>query len=360
MVPFRAHLSIATAALVLRRARGGRGDHRRFRGRRRQRGGRLPRLRLRLHPALRPADVGRPQNWVALGVYAVVMLLVARVVANLESARSEAQRRTAEARRLFELSELLVEDRSVEDLLKTIVRAVGTVFDVPGVALLVPEGGRLEIAASAGEALSAEELGQLDPRPACRSAWAPARAAPDGMQTVALSAVGRPVGILAMRGMPGLGGRPGPAPHLRQPRRPGPRAGPAARAGPALGAARGGRPAAARPDGRGLPRPAHPAGHHEGGLLDPARPGRSRSPTPTPDELYGLIDVETDRLTRLVTSLLDMTRIDAGVLEVRRGPARSLDLVDEARRRPPVDARRPPGRGRRSPTTCPTSTSTTS
>ena len=38
-------------------------------------------------------------------------------------------------------------------------------------------------------------------------------------------------------------------------------------------------------------------------------------------ELHGLIDVETDRLTRLVTSLLDMTRIDAGVLEVRRGPA---------------------------------------
>ena len=38
------------------------------------------------------------------------------------------------------------------------------------------------------------------------------------------------------------------------------------------------------------------------------------------DELHGLIDVETDRLTRLVTSLLDMTRIEAGVLEVRRTP----------------------------------------
>jgi two-component system sensor histidine kinase KdpD len=34
-------------------------------------------------------------------------------------------------------------------------------------------------------------------------------------------------------------------------------------------------------------------------------------------ELYGLIDLETDRLTRLVTSLLDMTRIDAGVLVAR-------------------------------------------
>jgi len=47
------------------------------------------------------------------------------------------------------------------------------------------------------------------------------------------------------------------------------------------------------------------------------------------DELHGLIAVETDRLTRLVTSLLDMTRIDAGVLEVRPvdTPVRQL-LVD--------------------------------
>ena len=39
-------------------------------------------------------------------------------------ARAEAQRRAVDARRLFDLSELLVEDRSVEDLLKTIVEAV--------------------------------------------------------------------------------------------------------------------------------------------------------------------------------------------------------------------------------------------
>jgi two-component system sensor histidine kinase KdpD len=47
-------------------------------------------------------------------------------------------------------------------------------------------------------------------------------------------------------------------------------------------------------------------------------------------ELHGLIDVETDRLTRLVTSLLDMTRIDAGVLEVRRGPTSVAALVEES------------------------------
>ena len=63
------------------------------------------------------------------------------------------------------------------------------------------------------------------------------------------------------------------------------------------------------------------------------------------DELHGLIDVETDRLTRLVTSLLDMTRIDAGVLEVRRGPTSVAALVDEAVTALVLDARRTPRRG---------------
>jgi two-component system sensor histidine kinase KdpD len=47
-------------------------------------------------------------------------------------------------------------------------------------------------------------------------------------------------------------------------------------------------------------------------------------------ELYGLIDVQTDRLTRLVTSLLDRSRYQAGVLGVERRPSAVLDLVGEA------------------------------
>jgi two-component system sensor histidine kinase KdpD len=47
-------------------------------------------------------------------------------------------------------------------------------------------------------------------------------------------------------------------------------------------------------------------------------------------ELHGLIEVETDHLTRLVTSLLDMTRFEAGVLEVQRCPTAVVDLVNEA------------------------------
>jgi two-component system sensor histidine kinase KdpD len=47
-------------------------------------------------------------------------------------------------------------------------------------------------------------------------------------------------------------------------------------------------------------------------------------------ELHSLIDMQADRLTRLVTSLLDMTRIQSGALEVRPRPRRLRDLVAEA------------------------------
>jgi K+-sensing histidine kinase KdpD len=101
--------------------------------------------------------VAKTQNWVALGVYVVVMLLVARVVAHLEEARTLAQRREADASRLFHLSEMLVEDRSVDELLKTIVGTVQSAFNVAGVALLLPSGDRLEVASWAGTPLSEAE-----------------------------------------------------------------------------------------------------------------------------------------------------------------------------------------------------------
>jgi two-component system sensor histidine kinase KdpD len=48
------------------------------------------------------------------------------------------------------------------------------------------------------------------------------------------------------------------------------------------------------------------------------------------DELHGLIDMQADRLTRLVNSLLDMTRIQSGALEVRRRPWPVGNLIREA------------------------------
>jgi two-component system sensor histidine kinase KdpD len=280
-------------------------------------------------PPYNGLSAGNTQDWVALAVYAVVMLLVSRVVSNLEAARSEAQRRTAETQRLFDLSELLVEDRSVEELLKTIVRTVRTVFEVPGVALLVPEGDRLEIAASAGEALSRDELQGLEPLsgvPVSLDTWP---GAPHGMRTVALTASGRPVGMLAMRGMPAteadrvllrtFANHAALALERTQLRE-------QALRSELLEEVDRLRHALIGAVSHDLRTPLATMKVASSTLLRPATPLSDADTY----ELHGLIDVETDRLTRLVTSLLDMTRIDAGVLEVRRGPTSVLELVRES------------------------------
>jgi two-component system sensor histidine kinase KdpD len=47
-------------------------------------------------------------------------------------------------------------------------------------------------------------------------------------------------------------------------------------------------------------------------------------------ELHELIEIEADRLTRLVTNLLDMTRIEAGVLTIQQAPTSVSEMVKEA------------------------------
>ena len=49
-------------------------------------------------PPYNTLTVRSPQNWIALAVYAVVVLVVSQVVAKLRSAREEAERRTAGVR----------------------------------------------------------------------------------------------------------------------------------------------------------------------------------------------------------------------------------------------------------------------
>ena len=51
---------------------------------------------------------------------------------------------------------------------------------------------------------------------------------------------------------------------------------------------------------------------------------------PEAKELLGLIDLQADRLNRLVSNLLDMTRIQSGALELRRRPTTLSELFDEA------------------------------
>ena len=84
----------------------------------------------------------------------------------------------------------------------TIVLAVQTVFNIPGVSLLVLADQRLKIAASVGEPLTVEELRQLDPQSGLPVSIRSSVGSSAGLRTVALSASGRPIGILVLRDVP--------------------------------------------------------------------------------------------------------------------------------------------------------------
>jgi len=275
--------------------------------------------------------VQRAEDWAALGVYAVVMVLVARVVGVANSARAESQQRTAEVRRLFDLSELLVRELPTPKLLDTIVNSVKDAFDLKGAALLLPFNGGLEVAASAGGPLSEEEAQSL-----AASNGSPVSLEPVGpgggsgaLQVVALVATDEAVGLMALRGAPSSRDEQqllrAFANHLALALE---------RAGLRDDAVRARlleevdrlRRALVGAVSHDLRTPLATIKVSASALLES---GASLSPGDL-KELAELIDAQADRLDRLVSNLLDMTRIQSGALELRRQPAAVADLVDEA------------------------------
>jgi two-component system sensor histidine kinase KdpD len=328
MIPLRSHLSIATAGLVLVLPviagvmTGG------YVGGAVSVGAGFFVFDYVFIPPYYTLNVGAGENLAALGVYAVVMLLVAHVVDGLYRARSEAQTRASEAQRLFELSELLVENRSTEELLESIVMAVQAVFDVEGAAVLLPTDGHLAVAASVGTALSPQELRQVAAESGIPMRVGTVHGAPGELRAVALSASGRPVGILALRGLPAsasdrdllrtFANHAALALERTQLR---------ARAmrSELLEEVDRLRRALLGAVSHDLRTPLATMKVASSTLLDP----NSALSHEDAKELYGLLDIQTDRLTRLVTSLLDLTRYQAGVLEVDRRPWAVLDLVGD-------------------------------
>src|SRR6185437_5035244 len=145
--------------------------------------------------------VGAPQNWAALGVYAVVMLPVAKVVAVMDTARAKELRQGRELRELFTLSDLLVEDKPLEALLPVLVTALSEAFGARQVALFLPgtslpgAGGEpMKLAASAGEPLSATQLREVLPAPGTTASIGTNPPGREALTVIALSASGRPVG----------------------------------------------------------------------------------------------------------------------------------------------------------------------
>jgi len=270
--------------------------------------------------------VGAPENWVALGVYAAVMLPVSQVVAGMNSAKAEARRQGREIRELFEISHLLVEDKSLDVLLSTVVTTVAEVFGAQQVALLLPEGGRLRVAASAGVPLTEGQLRRVLPATGELATLDARSFERDGLLVLALAAAGRPVGLLVLS-------REVATRHERE---------------PLLLFANHIALAVERVQLRDkalqtrlaqevarLAKTLVTAVSHD--LRAPLTSIKASSSTladaeidinpETTRRLATLIDVQADRLADLVQNLLDMSRIQAGVLQPRYAVASLTDLV---------------------------------
>jgi two-component system sensor histidine kinase KdpD len=151
--------------------------------------------------------VRAPDNVTALVVYVVVVLVVAQVVTNLQAAREEARRREGDAGRLFELSQALIGDLTLARLLDHIAATVQTVFAPRWTALVLPKNpeaagagsGELTVAARAGQELGTEELASL----IASEGQTRSLGLPGGGQSsrvvLALVASHRPVGLLVLQ-----------------------------------------------------------------------------------------------------------------------------------------------------------------
>lgn len=277
--------------------------------------------------------VGSGRNWLNLLVYVVVVFLVARVVDRLWLAEDAARNREADTQRLLELSELLIENRPLSDLLPLVVSVMRDAFGSESVVLLLPNEERLEIVARSGRELTESELRRVSPEPGVASSLTPQTTRPPDAgtedsptETFVLSAPGRPVGLIVLVG-----------PHLSPHRRLLARAF-ANHIAIALERVqlqettlrmsvleevdrlRGALVSAVSHD---LRTPLATIKASSSALLDDV----SSIPPDERIELLGLIDEQADRLARLVSNLLDMSRIETGSLVVNRQPVDLQDLV---------------------------------
>ena len=281
--------------------------------------------------------VRSPQNWIALVVYVLVVLIVAQVVTQLQRARRQAVRRTEEAGRLYELSQALIGDLTLPQLLTHIVETVQGVFEPRWTALVLPEnvaeaevpGGVLRVAATAGASLPDEEAASLTAAGGQTRSLGLASGGEPRRVSVALVVSNRPVGMLVLQDV-----------QFAEPDRSllGTFANQAALAvdrarlreqvlrARLLEEVDRWRSALLGAVSHDLRTPLASIKTAVSSLRQPgaALGGDDRA------DLLELIELQSDRLARLVTNLLDMTRIESGALEPRPTTMAFDELVNEA------------------------------
>jgi two-component system, OmpR family, sensor histidine kinase KdpD len=289
-------------------------------------------------PPYNTLTVRSPQNWTALAVYAVVVLVVSQVVAKLRSAREEAEHRTVETERLYELSQALIGDLTLSELLTHIVDSVQSFFVPRWTALVLPEedpgagtprATTLRVAASAGETLTDRDVASMTSGGGeARSLGLLEEAGPRRV-SVALVVSHRPVGMLVLQDV-----------HLAERERNllGTFANQAALAVDRARLSEQALRARLLEEIDRWRRALMGAASHD--LRTPLasiktavsslRQVGARLSADDRAELLELTELQADRLDRLVSNLLDVTRVEAGALELRPVTVEFRELVDEA------------------------------
>jgi len=288
-------------------------------------------------PPYNTLAVRSPQNWIALAVYAVVVLIVAQVVAKLRNAREEALRRTEESERLFELSQALIGDLTLSQLLTHIVATVQSVFVPRWTALVLPgtdpearaSGEVLRVAATAGQPLSNGDVASVTSGGGQTRSLGLVEDAGPRRVSVALVVSHRPVGMLVLqdvqlaereRSLLGtFANQAALAVDRAQLREQALRA----RLLEEIDRWRRALMGAASHDLR------TPLASIKTAVSSLRQVDANLGPSDRA-ELLELIELQADRLARLLTNLLDMTRIEAGALELRPTTLAFNELVAEA------------------------------
>jgi two-component system sensor histidine kinase KdpD len=274
-------------------------------------------------------------------VYFAVVLIVAQVVAQLRAAREEARRRTVESHRLFELSQALIGDLALPQLLTHIADTVQSVFEPRWTALVLPQGDHdapvpgeiLDVAATAGQPLSDSDVSSLTlAQGETRSIGLVGETSGDrGPRKVSVALVvnERAVGMLVLQDVVLAGQERSLLGTF------------ANQAALAVDRARL-REQVLRTrlleEVDRWRRALMGAASHD--LRTPLtavktavsslRQADTRLSAQDRSDLLELIEQQSDRLARLVTNLLDMTRIESGALELRPTVIPLDELVDEA------------------------------
>lgn len=232
-------------------------------------------------------------------------------------------------KRLFELTELLLQDRPLDVVLSAVVDSAVGLADLEGAAVLLPEGGRLVISASTGRPFDGSELALITARSGHPVPVGTVGSPDRPIRCLSLATSRGSIGLLAVRG------------HVRSPVE---QEGLEMLAGQAAIAiersllqeeARQADVLRRTDEMRRLvlATVAHDLGNPLAAIKFAASSLRDAGRSLSPDdasELLGLVETQADHMSRMIAGLLDHHRCESGTLVLHRKACSVAELVDGA------------------------------